>query len=79
MSSLLVRRIIAWGVGMALGFVVSWLIITFFLPAVSPDPNAEAVSIAKYGRMYFLVTMVPLGLMFMTWLDYFLDAKIWPD
>lgn len=79
MSSLLVRRVIAWGVGMALGFVVSWLIITFFLPAVSPDPNAEAVSIAKYGRMYFLVTMVPLGLMFMTWLDYFLDAKIWPD
>ncbi|MDX1995217.1 MAG: hypothetical protein SF029_22735 [bacterium] len=79
MSSLFVRRAIAWIVGMALGFVVSWLIITFFLPAVSPDPNAEAVSIAKYGRMYFLVTMVPLGLMFMTILDYFLDAKIWPN
>jgi hypothetical protein len=79
MSSLFVRRAIAWIVGMALGFVVSWLIITFFLPAVSPDPNAEAVSLGEYGRMYFLVTMVPLGLTFMTVLDYFLDAKIWPD
>lgn len=79
MSSLFVRRAIAWGLGMALGFVVSWLLIMFFLPAVSPDPLAEAVSIERYGTLYFLVTMVPLGLMFMTWLDYFLDAKIWPD
>jgi hypothetical protein len=64
---------------MALGFAVSWLVITFFLPAVSPDPNAHSVSIAKYGRIYFLVTVVPLGLIFVTWLDYFLDTRIWPD
>ncbi len=79
MSSLFIRRAIAWVVGMALGFVITWLLITFFLPAVSPDPNAAAVSISEYGRVYFLVTMVPIGLIFMTWLDYFLDAKIWPD
>ncbi|MBC7869913.1 MAG: hypothetical protein H7Y09_03675 [Chitinophagaceae bacterium] len=79
MSSLFIRRAIAWGVGMALGFVITLLLITFFLPAVSPDPNATAVSIGQYGRVYFLVTMVPIGLIFMTWLDYFLDAKIWPD
>lgn len=79
MSSLTFRRIIVWVVSMALGFVVSWLIIMFLLPAVSPDPNAEAVSIDTYGRIYFLVTWVPIGLIFVTWLDYFLDTKILPD
>ena len=64
---------------MALGFVISWLIITFALPFVSPDSNAEAVSIAEYGRLYFLVTMIPIGLIFVCWLDYFMDTKILPD
>lgn len=64
---------------MAIGFVLSWLIITFFLPAVSPDPNAQAVSIDEYGRLYFLVTWIPIGLVFVTWLDYLFDTKIWPD
>ncbi len=79
MSSLAFRRIIVWVISMALGFAVSWLIITFFLPAVSPDPTAQAVSINEYGRLYFLVTWIPLGLVFMTWLDFLLDTKIWPD
>lgn len=79
MSALTFRRIIVWIISLVLGFAASWLIIQFFLPAVSPDPNAEGVSIARYGRIYFLVTMVPLALIFMTWLDYFLDTKIWPD
>lgn len=79
MNSLTVRRIFVWVVSMALGFAVGWLIITFLLPALSPDPNAEAISIQTYGIIYFLVTVVPLGLLFMTWFDYFLDTRILPD
>lgn len=79
MSSLTIRRLIVWLISMALGTVIGILIITFVLPAVSPDPNAKAVTIEQYGRLYFLTTVIPLGLIFMTWLDYFMDTRIWPD
>lgn len=79
MSTLTVKRIVVWAVSMVLGFVISWAIITFFLPAVSPDQNAAAVSISEYGNLYFLVTMIPLGLIFVCWIDYFMDTKILPE
>ena len=79
MSSLLLRRIMVWFISMVLGALIGWLIITFVLPGLSPDKNAKAISIAEYGIIYFLVTVVPLGLIFVTWLDYFLDTRIWPD
>lgn len=79
MASLTIRRLIVWVVSMVIGTAIGWLIITFVLPALSPDPNAVAVSIDEYGRIYFLSTVIPLGLVFMTWLDYFLDTRIWPD
>lgn len=79
MSSLFLRRLFVWVVSMALGTLLGWLIITFVLPALSPDKNAGPISIAEYGIIYFLVTVVPLGLIFVTWLDYFLDTRIWPD
>ncbi len=79
MSSLFIRRIIVWAVSMGIGVLLSLLIITFFLPAVSPSPNAEAVSFSRYGIQYFFWTAFPLGLMFVTILDYFMDTKILPD
>jgi len=79
MSSLLLRRVMVWTISMVLGALIGWLIITFVLPGLSPDKNAKAISIAEYGIIYFLVTVVPLGLIFVTWLDYFLDTRIWPD
>lgn len=79
MSSLTVRRAIVWVVSMVLGVVVGLLILTFVLPLLSPDPNATAISIEEYGIIYFLTTAIPIGLIFMTWLDYFMDTKIWPD
>lgn len=79
MSPLLFRRIMVWTLSLAIGFAISWIIITFVLPSVSPDPTAEAVSLGKYGRIYFLVTWVPIGLIFVTIFDYFIDSKIWPD
>jgi hypothetical protein len=77
MSSLTVRRLIVWGVSLALGFVVSWLIITIGFPILLP--TARGVTIAEYGYMYFLVTWIPLALVFVVWLDAFMDTKILPD
>ncbi len=79
MSSLRVRRLVVWMVSIALGVGTSLLVITFFLPAVSPSPNAQAVSVLEYGYQYFLWTALPLSLMFMTILDHFMDTSIWPD
>ena len=79
MSQLTIRRIIVWVVSMALGAIVTLAILTFFLPAVSPTPNAQAVSASKYGVQYFFWTAFPLGMIFVTILDYFMDTRIWPD
>ena len=79
MSSLTIRRLIVWAVSMVLGVVITMAILTFFLPSVSPSPNAEAVSAGKYGIQYFFWTAFPLGLVFVTILDYLMETKIWPD
>lgn len=79
MSSLVLRRVIVWLVSAGLGVLVTLLLLTFFLPAVSPNPNAEPVSVARYGIQYFFWTAFPFTLLFVTALDYFLDTKILPD
>ena len=77
MSSLAVRRLIVWGVSLVLGFVISWLIITVGFPILKPI--AAGMTIAKYGTIYFLVTMIPISLVFVIWLDKFMNTKILPD
>ncbi len=79
MSSLTIRRLVVWAVSMVLGVLVGMLILTFVLPAFSPDKTAGPVSVQDYGIIYFLVTVVPLGLIFVTIFDHFLDTRIWPD
>lgn len=79
MSSLLIRRLVVWAVSMILGVVISILILTFFLPSVNPSPTAGPVSVQTYGIQYFFWTAFPIGLIFVTVLDYFLDTKILPD
>jgi len=79
MSSLWVRRLVVWAVSMLLGVLIGMLILTLVLPALSPDPNAAAISVQEYGIIYFLVTVVPIGLIFVTVLDQYLDTRIWPD
>ncbi|MBI5669274.1 MAG: hypothetical protein HZC41_14820 [Chloroflexi bacterium] len=76
MSSLTVRRLIVWVVSFVLGFVISLLIISSF-PIILP--SARSVSIQEYGTTYFLVTMVPIALVFVIWLDAVMGTKILPD
>ncbi|MFN8447910.1 MAG: hypothetical protein U0521_04810 [Anaerolineae bacterium] len=78
MSSLLVRRIIVFVVGLGLGALVSAAFVTLVLPWLGPNAGIP-ITIAKYGTQYFFWTAFPLGIMFVIWLDYFLDTRILPD
>jgi hypothetical protein len=77
MKSLRVRRIIVWAVGMGLGFLITALFVTLVLPWMGPQAGFP-ISIQKYGYQYFFWTALPLGLMFVVWLDYFMKTKILP-
>jgi hypothetical protein len=77
MSSLNVRRLIVWGVSFLLGFLVAYLLVVVGLPLI--NVNARGMTIDRYGIIYFLVTMVPLALVFVVWLDKFMGTKILPD
>jgi hypothetical protein len=78
MSSLLVRRIIVYVVGFALGSIISAAFVMLILPWLGPN-DGNPIPISKYGGQYFFWTAFPLGVMFVIWLDYFLDTKILPD
>jgi len=78
MSSLLIRRIIVFVVGLGIGAALAALFVTLVLPYMGPN-NGVPISIEKYGTQYFLWTALPLGLVFVIWLDYFLDTRILPD
>jgi hypothetical protein len=79
MSLLTIRRIIVWVVSMALGALLTLVILTFFLPWKNPSPNADVVNAATYGAGYFILTAFPIGMVFVTLFDHFMDTKIWPD
>lgn len=92
MSSLAIRRTIVWVVSMVLGLVVGYGIITFgfnMLPQLDLIPlvgwlfggieSPQGVSLDEYGMMYFLFTAIPIGFVFVIWLDAFMDTRILPD
>ena len=82
MSSLTIRRIIVWVVSMVLGLIVGYGIITVgfdMLPLFSAVQTPQGVSIEEYGMLYYLFTSVPIGLVFVVWLDAFMDTRILPD
>ncbi len=78
MSSLSIKRIVAFAVSMALGFGLAALFVTTILPWMGPN-NGMAISVAKYGTQYFFWTAFPLGLFFLVWFDHFMDTRIFPD
>ena len=86
MSSLTIRRIIVWVVSMILGLIVGYGIITVgfdMLPLLRFIGGAiqtpQGVSLEEYGMLYFLFTSVPIGMVFVIWLDAFMDTRILPD
>ncbi len=82
MSSLTIRRLIVWVVSMVLGLIVGYGIITIgfdLLPLFSAVQTPQGVSIEEYGIQYYLFTSIPIGLVFVIWLDAFMDTRILPD
>lgn len=86
MSSLTIRRLIVWVVSMVLGLIVGYGIITVgfdLLPLLVIFGGAiqvpQGVSLEEYGMIYFLFTAVPIGFVFVIWLDAFMDTRILPD
>ncbi len=77
MSSLFVRRLVVWGVSFILGFVITYLLIVVGFPII--NHTAAGITIQEFGTIYFLVTMVPIALILVTWLDKFMGTKILPD
>jgi len=82
MSSLTIRRIVVWVISMVLGLLVGYGIITVgfdMLPLFSAVQTPQGVSIEEYGMIYYLFTSIPIGLVFVIWLDAFMGTLILPD
>ena len=82
MSSLMIRRLLVWVISMVLGLLVGYGIITVgfdMLPFFSAVQTPQGVSIEEYGTIYYLFTSIPIGLVFVIWLDAFMGTRILPD
>jgi len=82
MSGLTIRRILVWVVSHILGLIAGYGIITVgfdLLPLFSSIEIPQGVTIAEYGITYFLFTAVPIGFVFLIWIDAFMDTRILPD
>lgn len=82
MSGLTLKRLFVFTISMGLGFLTGLLIITVgfnLLPLVSSIEIPQGRSIMEYGYQYFFWTAFPIGVVFMIWMDAFLDTGILPD
>jgi hypothetical protein len=77
MSQLNIRRLFVWVVSMVLGLLVTWLTVVFIFPILIPQEAGKGLG--DYGLLATVLTALPIGLIFVAWLDYFLDTRIHPD
>lgn len=77
MSSLTVRRIVVWVISFILGFVATYLLVVVGFPILKPE--AAGITLQNFGFGYFIVSYIPVALIFVTWLDALMGTKILPD
>lgn len=77
MSNLTIRRLFVWSVSIVLGFVITWALVRFFFPVLLPTEAGKGLD--EYGLLLTTLTMIPISLLFVAWLDYFMDTRIHPD
>jgi len=78
----MIKRLSVWLLGMGLGVVTVYLIITVgfdILPSFTAVQTPQGVSIARFGYIYFTVASVAVGLVYVIILDAFADSHILPD
>lgn len=82
MSSKTLKRTLVWVLSQILGAVATYLIITVgfdLLPVFTSIQTPQGVTVQEYGYLYFLATSIPLGIIFMIWMDRFVDTEILPE
>lgn len=77
MSQLNVRRLFVWFVSMGLGLLTTWIFVVFVFPILIPQEAGKGLG--DYGLLLTVLTTIPIGLIFVAWLDYFMDTRIHPD
>lgn len=77
MSSLAVRRAFVWVVSLVLGFLITWAFVVLVFPILIPNEAGKGLD--DYGLFNTILTTIPISLIFVAWLDYFLDTRIHPD
>ncbi len=78
MSNLTLRRIFVWSVSLVLGFVITILLFEVLFPILIPEEAGKNI-FRDYGLGYTLGTALPIALIFVAWLDYFMDTRIHAD
>lgn len=68
-TTLLLKRAVVWGVSFALGLLVTLGIV--FGPM--------STTIDTYSIKYFVLTWIPIGMIFVVWADVIMGTKILPD
>lgn len=71
-TSLKIKRAMVWGISFATAFVLSLIIV------YGPAPLLET-DIDTYSVKYFILTVIPMGFIFLVWGDVLLGTKILPD
>lgn len=71
-TSLNIKRAMVWGISFATAFVLSLIIV------YGPAPLLET-DIDTYSVKYFILTVIPMGFIFLVWGDVLLGTKILPD
>ncbi|MFP4321241.1 MAG: hypothetical protein ACLFTK_02190 [Anaerolineales bacterium] len=68
-TMLWIKRALVWAGSMGLGFVISLAIVY----------GPMQTDLETYSLTYFIVTWIPLGLIFVIWGDALLGTRILPD
>jgi hypothetical protein len=78
MSGLAIRRTFVWSVSFVVGFVITWVLYEAVFPILIPQEGPKTF-FEDYGWEYIVLTMLPIALFIVAWLDYFMDTRIHAD
>lgn len=78
MSNLTLRRLFVWSVSLVLGFAITLFLFEVVFPILIPQEGPKTM-LEDYGLGYTVGTAFPIAMIFVAWLDYFMDTRIHAD